>query len=197
MDLAILGTWSPGLLLTLVNTVTINDPFIDLNYMVYMFQHDSTHGKFHGARFSQNQMSDTGAKHAVKSTGVFIIIEKAGAHFQERAKRVIISALSADVPMSVMGLNHEKYDNSLKIVSNASCATSCVMPQAKLFHDNFGTVEGLMNTVHAITAPQETVDSLSGKLGCGSWGSLEHRPCMYWHCQACGHYHPGAEQEAH
>jgi len=167
-----------------VEVVAINDPFIDLDYMVYMFKYDSTHGPFTGevtkadgklvingkpiAVFSNRNPAEipwgsAGADYVVESTGVFTTTEKASAHLQGGAKRVIVSAPSADAPMYVMGVNHTEYNNANKVVSNASCTTNCLAPLAKIVDDNFGIVEGLMTTVHSYTATQKTVDGPSGK----------------------------------
>merc|ERR1712235_117118 len=132
-----------------VNVVAINDPFIDLDYMVYMFQYDSTHGTFKGTVEAKD--------------GKLVINGKAITVYQERNPTEIKWG-AADAPMFVMGVNQEKYENSMKIVSNASCTTNCLAPLAKIINDNFGIEEGLMTTVHAYTATQKTVDGPSGKL---------------------------------
>jgi len=168
-----------------VEVVAINDPFVNLEYMVYMFKYDSTHGKWKGEVKAEGgklvvgnmhitvyherdpaaiPWSEVGTDYVVESTGVFTTIEKASAHLKGGAKRVVISAPSADAPMFVMGVNHDKYDTSMKVVSNASCTTNCLAPLAKVINDNFGIIEALMSTVHAVTATQKTVDSPSGKL---------------------------------
>ena len=162
----------------------INDPFIDLEYMKYMLKYDTVHGQFDGmisdkdgklvvngktiAVFgimnpSEIPWSDCGAEYIVESTGVFTTTEKASAHFTGGAKKVVISAPSADAPMFVMGVNNEKYSKDMKVVSNASCTTNCLAPVAKILNDEFGILEGLMTTVHSTTATQKTVDGPSKK----------------------------------
>jgi len=167
-----------------VDVVAINDPFIDLEYMVYMFKYDSTHGRFKGTVSTSNgklvingksidvyaerdpsaiPWGKSGADYVVESTGVFTTKEKASAHLKGGAKKVIISAPSADAPMYVVGVNLDSYDPKETVVSNASCTTNCLAPLAKVIHDKYGIVEGLMTTVHATTATQKTVDGPSGK----------------------------------
>ncbi|KAI7865813.1 glyceraldehyde-3-phosphate dehydrogenase [Spinellus fusiger] len=167
-----------------VNVVAINDPFIDLEYMVYMFKYDSTHGRFKGTvEHKDGKLIVNGrpitvyaerdptnipwgkqqADYVVESTGVFTTIEQASAHLKGGAKKVIISAPSGDAPMFVIGVNHTTYTSDMNVISNASCTTNCLAPLAKVIDDNFGIVEGLMTTVHATTATQKTVDGPSGK----------------------------------
>jgi len=179
-----------------VEVVAVNDPFIDLEYMVYMFRYDSTHGQYKGtiSTDSNNNLivdgkkirvfqekdptaikwGEAGAIYVVESTGVFTTIDKAKAHMTGGAKKVVISAPSADAPMFVMGVNEQKYDSSLTIVSNASCTTNCLAPLAKVINDKFGIEEGLMTTVHATTATQKTVDGPSNKDWRGGRGAAQN-----------------------
>jgi len=166
-----------------VSVVSINEPFMDLDYMIYMFKYDSTHGRFKGTIGKDNgklvinghhinvhaekdpakiPWGVDGADYVVESTGVFLDVAKCQAHLTGGAKKVIISAPSPDAPIYVMGCNEEKYDGAA-IISNASCTTNCLAPLAKVIDENFGIVEGLMTTVHATTATQKTVDGPSGK----------------------------------
>jgi glyceraldehyde 3-phosphate dehydrogenase len=167
-----------------VQVVAINEPFMDLNYMIYLFNYDSTHGRFpgkvegkdgklviEGHAISITAEKDPtkipwgtlGADIIVESTGVFLSTEQCQAHLKGGAKKVVVTAPSPDAPMFVMGVNHTTYDPKLNIISNASCTTNCLAPLAKIIHQNFGMTEGLMTTVHATTATQKTVDGPSGK----------------------------------
>ena len=167
-----------------IEIVGVNDPFIDPDYMVYMLKYDSVHGQFQGEVSAKDgklvvngkeitvfncmdpkdiDWKSCGAEYIVESTGVFTTTEKASAHFNGGAKKVVISAPSADAPMFVMGVNHKTYNKDMKVISNASCTTNCLAPLAKVLNDKFGLVEGLMTTVHATTGTQKTVDGPSKK----------------------------------
>ena len=164
--------------------VAVNDPFIDVDYMIYMLKYDSAHGRFNGKLEDKDgklvvnghevtvfnvmdpkeiPWKDAGVEYVLESTGLFTTMEKAAQHFDGGAKKVIISAPSADAPMIVMGVNHETYTKDINIDSNASCTTNCLAPLAKVINDNFGIVEGLMTTVHSITAKQQNVDGPTRK----------------------------------
>ena len=164
--------------------VAINDPFIDVDYMIYMLKYDTAHGRYNAKMEEKNgklivngkevtvydcmdpkdiPWKEAGAEYVLEATGLFTTKEKAEAHFNGGAKKVIVSAPSADAPMFVMGVNHNNYAKDMKVVSNASCTTNCLAPLTKVINDNFGIVEGLMTTVHSQTATQKTVDGPSKK----------------------------------
>jgi len=178
-----------------IELVAINDPFMDLEYMVYMFKYDSTHGRFSGTVEAKNgklvingkeiyvfsekdpaliRWGEAGADIVCESTGVFTTTDKAATHLKGGAKKVIISAPSKDAPMFVMGVNENTYDPSVNVLSNASCTTNCLAPVAKVLHDNYGIIEGLMTTVHSYTATQKTVDGPSGKDWKGGRGAAQN-----------------------
>ncbi|CAG8447939.1 134_t:CDS:2 [Funneliformis caledonium] len=170
-----------------IKIVAINDPFIDLDYMAYLFKYDSTYGRFKGdvevksgkLFINESEISvftkknpeeipwgQVGVKIVVESSGAFTSTEKSSAHLKGGygfgAEKVVITS-PADSPMFVVGVNTDLYKPEYKIVSNASCTTNCLSPLAKVIQDNFGIIEGLMTTVHATTATQKTVDGPSEK----------------------------------
>lgn len=167
-----------------VEVVAVNDPFVTADYMAYMTKYDTVHGRFNGTIEEKdgnlfvngkeikvfNEMEpknipwgELGVEYVLECSGVFTTIEKAQAHLEGGAKKVIISAPSKDAPMFVMGVNNTEYTPDMNIVSNASCTTNCLAPLAKVINDNFGIKDGLMTTVHATTATQKTVDGSSKK----------------------------------
>ncbi|KAH7321162.1 glyceraldehyde-3-phosphate dehydrogenase [Stachybotrys elegans] len=178
-----------------IEIVAVNDPFIETKYAAYMLKYDSSHGVFKGdveidgndlvvngkkVRFYTERdpaaipWKETDATYVVESTGVFTTIDKAKAHLTGGAKKVIISAPSADAPMYVMGVNEKTYDGSADVISNASCTTNCLAPLAKVVHDKFTIIEGLMTTVHSYTATQKTVDGPSAKDWRGGRGAAQN-----------------------
>jgi glyceraldehyde 3-phosphate dehydrogenase len=178
-----------------IEVVGIND-LIDVDYMAYMLKYDSTHGRFNGTVEVKDgalvvngkkirvtaeknpadlKWGEIGAEYVVESTGLFLSKDKAQGHIDAGAKKVIMSAPSKDdTPMFVMGVNHTSYTNNMTFVSNASCTTNCLAPIAKVLHDNFGIVDGLMTTVHATTATQKTVDGPSAKDWRGGRGASQN-----------------------
>jgi glyceraldehyde 3-phosphate dehydrogenase len=166
-----------------VEVVAIND-LLDVDHLAYLLKYDSVHGRFNGkveVKEGKLYVNDTfirvtaerdpkliqwdqvGVDVVAECTGFFTTIDTASAHLEGGAKKVVISAPSADAPMFVMGVNHTKATAADKVVSNASCTTNCLAPLAKVIHDNFGIVEGLMTTVHATTSTQMTCDGPSRK----------------------------------
>ncbi len=167
-----------------LDVVAINYRNADLEYMAYMFKYDTAQGKFNGevkvegdklvvngksiTVYSEDEPKnipwrDSGVEYVIEATGKFKKIDNASAHLVGGAKKVIISAPSDDAPMFVYGVNHDTYTKDLTVVSSASCTTNCLAPLAKVINDNFGIVEGLMTTVHSMTATQKTVDASSRK----------------------------------
>jgi len=166
----------------LVEVVAVNDPFLDTHYASYQFQYDTTHGKYPSeVKYDKEHIiidgkkirvfnekdpeniawGSLGVEYVCESTGIFLDQKGASKHLTGKspAKKVVISAPAKDdSPMFVMGVNEQKYTKDMKIVSNASCTTNCLAPLAKIINDRFGIVEGLMTTVHSLTANQLTVD---------------------------------------
>ena len=177
-----------------IEIVGIND-LLEPDYLAYMLQYDSVHGRFKGTvsvegntlivngkkiRLTQERdpanlkWGDVGAEVVIESTGLFLDKEGAGKHLTAGAKKVVISAPSKDdTPMFVFGVNDKTYKGEA-IISNASCTTNCLAPLAKVMHDKWGIKRGLMTTVHAATATQKTVDGPSNKDWRGGRGILEN-----------------------
>ena len=175
-----------------VTIVGIND-LLDIDHLAYLLKYDSVHGKYdgtieingsnlvvdgHSVRISAERdplsigWGKMNTDVVAECTGIFTTLEKAQAHIDGGAKKVVISAPSADAPMFVMGVNHTSVEPNQTIISNASCTTNCLAPIAKVLDDNFGIEEGLMTTVHATTATQFTVDGPSKKDFRGGRSSL-------------------------
>ena len=179
-----------------IEFVAVNDPFMTPDYMAYMLKYDTMHGRYDGTiEYDENSITvdgkkvlffaemdpknipwgKVGADYVVESTGVFLTKEKAQAHIDGGAKKVIMSAPSKDdTPMFVMGVNQDTYTKDMTFVSNASCTTNCLAPIAKVLDESFGIVEGLMTTVHSATGTQKVVDGPSkkdwrgGRAACGN-----------------------------
>jgi glyceraldehyde 3-phosphate dehydrogenase len=178
-----------------VEVVGIND-LVDPEYMAYMLKYDSTHGKFNGTVSVEGghlvvngkkirvtaekdpanlKWNEVGAEIVIESTGLFLTQADGQKHIAAGAKKVVMSAPAKDdTPTFVMGVNHKKLTAAHTIVSNASCTTNCLAPVAKVLHDKFGILEGLMTTVHAVTATQKTVDGPSAKDWRGGRGGYQN-----------------------
>jgi len=167
-----------------VECAVLNDPFLDADYMQYLFVHDTVHGKFKGnvshkdgvlivngkeiKCFSKRDpgevpWGENGAEIVIESSGIFLEKDQCQAHLKGGAKKVIVTAPSKTAPMFVMGVNEEKYTSDVLVVSNASCTTNCLAPLVKIIDQAFGIEEGLMTTVHSLTATQLVVDGASKK----------------------------------
>ncbi|MCZ8022377.1 MAG: type I glyceraldehyde-3-phosphate dehydrogenase [Cyclobacteriaceae bacterium] len=178
-----------------IEIVGIND-LIDANYMAYMLKYDTVHGRFNGTVEAKDgnlivngktirvtaekdpanlKWNEVGAEVIIESTGLFLTQADAQKHITAGAKKVVMSAPAKDdTPTFVMGVNHKKLTAKHTIVSNASCTTNCLAPIAKVLNDKFGIVEGLMSTVHAVTATQKTVDGPSAKDWRGGRGGFSN-----------------------
>ncbi len=178
-----------------VEVVGIND-LIEPDYLAYMLKYDSTHGQYKGDVAVKDghlvvdgktirvtaekdpanlKWADVEAEYVIESTGLFLSRDKCMGHIKAGAKRIVMSAPSKDdTPMFVMGVNHKTYKAEVDMVSNASCTTNCLAPVAKVLHDNFGIIEGLMSTIHATTATQKTVDGPSAKDWRGGRGAAQN-----------------------
>ena len=168
-----------------IEVVAINDPFIPAEYMAYMLKYDTMHGRlvghtvesddnhliidgrkirvFNTLNIGEIRWDEVGATTVIESSGVMTSRDKAKVHIESGAKKVVISAPANDVPMFVVGVNLDAYTSDMDIVSNASCTTNCLAPMAKVIHDNFGIKDGLMTTVHSVTATQKIIDGASKK----------------------------------
>jgi len=167
-----------------VECVAVNDPMLDADYMEYLFKHDTVHGRFDGTcKHGEHSLEingknikvfqkrdpaevpwgELGAEIVIESSGIFLETNQCEAHLKGGAKKVIVTAPSKTAPMFVMGVNEEKYTSDLKVISNASCTTNCLAPLVKIIDQAFGIEEGLMTTVHALTATQLVVDGASKK----------------------------------
>jgi glyceraldehyde 3-phosphate dehydrogenase len=179
-----------------LDIVAIND-LVEPDYMAYMLKYDTTHGRFDGTIAVENgnlvvngktiritaerdpanlKWNEVDVEVVIESTGLFLTRADAEKHIAAGAKKVVFSAPAkdSDIPTYVMGVNHDKLTADQTIVSNASCTTNCLAPIAKVLNDNFGIVEGLMSTIHAVTATQKTVDSPSAKDWRGGRGGFSN-----------------------